>query len=174
MKQLFEFEENKTFFGLDLYPPGVKLSDIEKLPFAQFFKDSHVGSTIAFINDENYVYLHDWERFCKNFIQHGIHRYQNKSSQKKVPITIYTISKHGDLKYKRTIDADDYIFSDSSGSMDIDIKHKKNGKILKLRTEEFYKMGISEYSKDTEIMKMVYSSNYIQMDDWITLYKDGV
>ena len=47
MKQLFEFKENKTFFGLDVYTPGVKLNDIEKLPFAQFFKDSHVGSTMA-------------------------------------------------------------------------------------------------------------------------------
>jgi len=75
MKQLFEFKEHKTFFGLDVYAPGVKLSDIEKLPFAQFFKDSHVGSTMTFIDGKNYVYLHDWERFCKSFIQYGKHRY---------------------------------------------------------------------------------------------------
>jgi hypothetical protein len=75
MKQLFEFKKNKTFFGLDVYKAGVKLSDIEKLPFFDFFKESHQGSAMAFIDDENYVYLHDWERFCKIFIQYGTHRY---------------------------------------------------------------------------------------------------
>ena len=79
MKQLFKFDKIKTFFGLDIYAPGVKLRDIEKLPFAQFFKDSHVGSTVALIDDENYVYLHDWESFCKSFIQHGKYLYQNSS-----------------------------------------------------------------------------------------------
>ena len=53
MKQLFEFETNKTFFGLTVYKAGVKLSDIEKLPFSHFFKESHKGSTMAFINNEN-------------------------------------------------------------------------------------------------------------------------
>ncbi len=75
MKYLFEFEENKTFFGLDIYPYGVKLSDIENLSFAQFFKFSHLGSTMAYINGENYVYVHDWERFCIGYIKNGKHRY---------------------------------------------------------------------------------------------------
>ena len=75
MKQLFEFEKNKTFFGLDIHRSGIKLSDIEKLPFSQFFKDSHVGSTMAVIDNETYIYIHDWERFCKGFIQNGKHRY---------------------------------------------------------------------------------------------------
>jgi len=84
MKQLFEFDEHKTFFGLDIYPAGVKLSDIARLPFAQFFNDSHVGSTMAFIDGENYIYLHDWKTFCRGFILHGTHRYdkdfyENKS-----------------------------------------------------------------------------------------------
>ena len=169
MKQLFEFKENKTFFGLDIYPPGVKLRDVEKLPFAQFFQDSHVGSTMALIDGENYVYLHDWERFCKSFIQHGKHRYQDQLPGK-MPINIYSITKHGELRFKRTIDAHDYTYSDSSGSMDIKIKHKKNGKILQLYTKEFYQMGIDEYSNDEKIIKRVYSSNYIKIDDWATLY----
>jgi len=37
MQQLFEFEENKTFFGLYVYRHGVKITDIEKLPFYRFF-----------------------------------------------------------------------------------------------------------------------------------------
>ena len=76
MNHIFKFKKNKTFFGLNVYTQGVKLSDIEKLPFAKFFKDSHVGSTMAFIDGETYVYLYDWERFCKSFIQYGRHRYQ--------------------------------------------------------------------------------------------------
>ena len=75
MKQLFEFEENKTFFGLDVHRPSVKLSDINKLPFSQFFNDSHIGSGMVVIEDKTYVYIHDWERFCKSFIQSGKHRY---------------------------------------------------------------------------------------------------
>ena len=170
MKQLFEFKENKTFFGLDVYTPGVKLSDIERLPFAQFFKDSHVGSTMAFIDGENYIYLHDWERFCKSFIQYGKHRYQDPIPERKTPINIYSITRHGELRFKRTIDAHDYTYSDSSGSTDIEIRHKRNGKILKLYTKEFYQMGIDEYSNNEEIMKRIYSSNYINIDDWWKLY----
>lgn len=172
MKQLFEFKENKTFFGLDVYTPGVKLRDIEKLPFAQFFKNSHVGSTMAYIDGENYIYLHDWERFCKSFIQHGKHRYQNQLSEIETPISIYSITQHGELRFKRTINAHNYTYSDSSGSMDIEIKHKKNGKILWLYTKEFYQMGIDEYSNNEEIMKKVYSSNYIDIDDWWKLYNN--
>lgn len=75
MKQLFEFDDNETFFGLTVYEAGVKLSDIENLPFSKFFMESHQGSTMAEIDTGNYVYLHDWERFCKSFIQNGTHRY---------------------------------------------------------------------------------------------------
>lgn len=82
MKQVFEFKENKTFFGLDIYTQGVKLSDISRLPFAQFFNDSHVGSTMLFIDGENYIYKHDWERFCKGFILSGKHRYIESFSNK--------------------------------------------------------------------------------------------
>ena len=75
MKKIFEFDDNKTFFGLMVYPLGVKLSDIEKLPFSQFFNDSHAGSTMGVENGENYIYLHDWENFCRGFILTGMHRY---------------------------------------------------------------------------------------------------
>lgn len=170
MKKYLEFDENKTFFGLDVHPLGVKLSNIEKLPFAQFFKESHVGSTMAFIDGENYVYLHDWERFCRNFIQSGKHRYQYQASEIKIPINIYSINKYGEYKFKRVIDAHDYIYSDSSGSMNINIRHKRNGKILELYTKEFYKMGIDEHSNDDEIMKKVYFSNYIKSNDWMKLH----
>ena len=75
MKKLFEFEENKTFFGLTVYKWGIRLRDIEKLPFAKFFNDSHLGSTMVLIEDENYVYIHDWGNFCKSFILYGTHRH---------------------------------------------------------------------------------------------------
>ena len=68
--------DKKTYFGLDVYNAGVKKSDIEKLPFYDFWNDSAVGSTCAIIDDEIYVYLHDWENFCRSFIKHGTHRYQ--------------------------------------------------------------------------------------------------
>ncbi|MCB4777355.1 MAG: hypothetical protein LGB72_03955 [Sulfurovum sp.] len=85
---------------------------------------------------------------------------------------IYSITKYGELKLKRTIDTHDYTYSDSPGSMSIEIKHKNNGKILQLYTKEFYQMGIDEYSNDEEIMKRVYSSNYIKIDDWRKLYNN--
>ncbi len=75
-KETFTFGENKTFFGLTVYRHGVKRSDIAKLPFYEFWSDSAMGSTEAMIDNESYVYLHDWERFCYSFILHGKHRFQ--------------------------------------------------------------------------------------------------
>jgi len=75
MQKLFKFESNKTYFGLDIHRLGVKVSDIETLPFYDFFVDSHVGSTYMVNDDESYIYLHDWENFCYGFILSGKHRY---------------------------------------------------------------------------------------------------
>lgn len=79
-KQTFTFLENKTFFGLDVFCYGVKLNDIQKLPFYDFWNESAMGSTCAII-DEVYVYLHDWENFCYAFISKGTHRYLREKSK---------------------------------------------------------------------------------------------
>jgi hypothetical protein len=84
-------------------------------------------------------------------------------------MNIYKINKYGDFKFKKVINIDDYIFVDTAGTQGIDIKHKKNGRSLELRTKEFYEMGIDEYSDDENIMKMVFSSNYIHVEDCIKL-----
>ena len=75
-KQIFNFEKDKTFFGLKIYKHGVKENDIKKLPFYAYWEDSSVGSTCAVHEGETYVYIHDWERFCYSFILHGKHRFQ--------------------------------------------------------------------------------------------------
>lgn len=80
-KETFTFAGDRTFFGLKVYHPyGVKKSDIEKLPFYEFWEASAKGSTCGVFNDETYVYLHDWERFCYSFILHGSHRYQEEKT----------------------------------------------------------------------------------------------
>lgn len=76
-KETFTFPKDKTFFGLQVYPSGVRESDIKELPFYEFWKASAVGSTCALFNGETYIYLHDWERFCYSFILHGTHRYED-------------------------------------------------------------------------------------------------
>lgn len=67
-----------TFFGLDIINNGlVREADIALLPIYDFWRESSVGS--AMIKDqktgEYFVYLHDWERFAKLFIQTGRHRW---------------------------------------------------------------------------------------------------
>jgi len=134
MKKLFKFEKNKTYFGLDVYPSGVKLNDINKLPFAQFFNDSHVGSTMVFIDDENYVYIHDWERFCKSFIEYGKHRYsiENKYSRlyanlievlNGIKIDSLKVGVSSKTILKKLIDA---IEKDESGELKKDLLEMKN------------------------------------------------
>jgi len=75
-KQIFNFEKDKTFFGLKIYKHGVKENDIKQLPFYEFWEASSVGSTCAVHESETYVYIHDWERFCYSFVLHGKHRFQ--------------------------------------------------------------------------------------------------
>ena len=68
----------KTYFGLDVIRERlVRQSDIEALPFADFWRDSSIGSTALTDSEtgEQFIYLHDWERFCRLFIETGRHRY---------------------------------------------------------------------------------------------------
>ena len=81
-------------------------------------------------------------------------------------INILKVNKYGDFSYKRTINIEDYIYSHTSGTHGIDIKHKTNGRLLELYTKEFYEMGIDEYSDQPDIIKMVFLSNYITIEDY--------
>ena len=67
-----------TYFGLEVVRGQfVRLADIEALPFVDFWRVSTTGTT--FLHDPetaiSLVYLHDWERFCRLFIQTGQHRF---------------------------------------------------------------------------------------------------
>ena len=69
--------KNRTYFGLEIYQGNlVKENDIKKLPFYDFWYESSKGSTYAIIDDEEYVYLSDFESFSKLFIKTGKHRFQ--------------------------------------------------------------------------------------------------
>ena len=69
--------KNKTFFGLEIYQGNlVKENDIKKLPFYDFWYESAKGSTYVIIDDEEYIYLTDFESFSKLFIKTGKHRFQ--------------------------------------------------------------------------------------------------
>lgn len=74
-------ETGVTFFGLSVFEGGlVRESDIAELPFYDFWRESARGSTQPIFDDESYVYLHDWEAFCRLFIKTGKHRYCNRDS----------------------------------------------------------------------------------------------
>lgn len=71
--------KNRTFFGLEIYQGNlVKENDIKKLPFYEFWLESAYGSTYAIINDEEYIYLSDFENFSRLFIETGKHRFQKR------------------------------------------------------------------------------------------------
>lgn len=73
----------KTYFGLDVIREKfVRQCDIEALPFADFWRDSAMGSGIIGDPDtgEFLVWLHDWENFCRLFIETGKHRYSPQQS----------------------------------------------------------------------------------------------
>ena len=68
----------RTYFGLEIVQGKlVRKSDIMALPFAEFWRESSVGSTMLREHDtgEKFVYLHDWERFARFFIETGRHRF---------------------------------------------------------------------------------------------------
>ena len=69
--------KNRTYFGLEIHQGNlVKENDIKKLPFYDFWYESSKGSTYVIIDDEEYVYLSDFESFSKLFIKTGKHRFQ--------------------------------------------------------------------------------------------------
>ncbi|MFY9101070.1 hypothetical protein OZY48_08500 [Aliarcobacter cryaerophilus] len=71
--------KNKTYFGLEIHQDKlIKIDDIKKLPFYDFWYESSKGSTYATIDNEEYVYLGDFESFSKLFIETGKHRFQKK------------------------------------------------------------------------------------------------
>ncbi len=73
----------KTYFGLSVHVYSERCvleSDIQKLPFYTFWKESAKGTTCLLLDGDNGIYLHDWENFCKLFIETGKHRLiDNKS-----------------------------------------------------------------------------------------------
>lgn len=69
-------EAGVTFFGLPVFDGKlVRETDIAKLPFYEFWRESARGSTQPILDGEVYVYLHDWEAFCRLFINTGKHRH---------------------------------------------------------------------------------------------------
>lgn len=69
--------KNRTYFGLEIHQGNlVKENDIKKLPFYDFWYESAKGSTYVIIDDEEYIYLTDFESFSKLFIKTGKHRFQ--------------------------------------------------------------------------------------------------
>ena len=86
-------------------------------------------------------------------------------------IQLHKIQKSGEWKKMRIIDTNDYYFHNCGGSLGIDLKHRKNGKILELYTPEFYEMGIHEYAGDAETIKRIFSVNYIKQNDFSKLFQ---
>ena len=71
-------EPEQTYFGLDiLRKKFVRESDIAKLPFYAFWRDSSRGSAVLHDSrtKETLVYLHDWKAFSLLFIETGRHRH---------------------------------------------------------------------------------------------------
>jgi hypothetical protein len=69
--------KEKTYFGLEVYDDNEKYvleSDIKKLPFYAFWKKSLRGKTCLILAEDSGIFLHDWESFCKLFIETGKHR----------------------------------------------------------------------------------------------------
>lgn len=67
---------NRTFFGIEIFENNlVSEDDIKKLPFYEFWSESALGSTYVKKNGINYIYLTDWESFCRLFIHTGKHRF---------------------------------------------------------------------------------------------------
>lgn len=66
-----------TYFGLKIYDEKfVREEDVKQLPFYDFWAKSAQNSTCVVHEDQRLIYLHDWGRFCEQFIKTGKHRYQ--------------------------------------------------------------------------------------------------
>lgn len=71
-------EPEQTYFGLDIVGEKfVQESDIAKLPFYDFWRDSSRGSAVLHDpqTEETLVYLHDWKAFSQLFIETRRHRH---------------------------------------------------------------------------------------------------
>ena len=67
---------NKIYFGLEIFENNLVSEDeIKKLPFYEFWNESALGSTYLIKDGINYIYLTDWEIFCRLFIETGKHRF---------------------------------------------------------------------------------------------------
>lgn len=68
-----------THFGLPIVVVDgskfVRVSDIQKLPFFEFWQASAAGSAMRIEGDEKLIYIADWEAFSELFISTGRHRY---------------------------------------------------------------------------------------------------
>lgn len=69
---------DKTYFGIIIQGRNLLLlEDIKKLPFYEFWEESSIGSAQLIDGSGRVlIYLHDWERFAREFIKTGRHRYQ--------------------------------------------------------------------------------------------------
>jgi hypothetical protein len=69
--------KEKTYFGLSIHVDDERYvleSDIKKLPFYDFWQESARGSTCIVLDKDSGIFLHDWENFCRLFIETGTHR----------------------------------------------------------------------------------------------------
>ena len=68
MKHILEFGSQKTYFGIEIQRYGVKVSDLEKLPFFDIFAEYHDDILFLTNGEESYIPLLDWEGFCYDYI----------------------------------------------------------------------------------------------------------
>ena len=69
--------KEKTYFGLSVHVDDERYvleSDIAKLPFYSFWKESTRGTTCMMLDEDSGIFLHDWESFCRLFIETGKHK----------------------------------------------------------------------------------------------------
>lgn len=75
MKHIFDFGSQKSYFGVDIHRYGVKVSDLEKLPFFDLFVE-YSGDSMFLTNGEDSYVLHiDREGFCHDYILRGKYRF---------------------------------------------------------------------------------------------------
>ena len=75
MKQLLHFANDKTYFGIEIHRYGVKVNDLEELPFFNLFVDYSGDSMFLSNGEESYIPLIDWEGFCHDYILRGKYRF---------------------------------------------------------------------------------------------------